>query len=303
MAKFLDTVLFSEWIIKLIEQTDKELVILVPFINISEKIYEKLKEANSRNVETLIVYRENQLQEKVRTKLSKLDNLNLLHHPTLHAKCYYNEKYLILGSMNLYSHSELNNREMGVLLHRDSITEAGIVIAADEDTLFKDAILEMREIINSSELEFPSRDTVENGFELEIIKTDIEKTLETCANFNKHFVNKNFKPVEISGKYYPVCSNYYNKIDVCLDSRITLYFNLPDYHLKNMVQEFSGKYNEYMYEGFKFYWNFPYTKAILYYDRKHILWSKIDQEEFEYNSIKKVLAQFISDIKPMMVIK
>lgn len=38
MAKFLNTTLLNEWIPKLINETQKELVIIVPYIKTSERI-------------------------------------------------------------------------------------------------------------------------------------------------------------------------------------------------------------------------------------------------------------------------
>ena len=35
---------------------------------------------------------------------------------TLHAKCYFNENEALLTSMNLYDYSQVNNREMGILV-------------------------------------------------------------------------------------------------------------------------------------------------------------------------------------------
>jgi phosphatidylserine/phosphatidylglycerophosphate/cardiolipin synthase-like enzyme len=112
MAKFLNTKGLSEWIPKIIEETERELVIITPYMQLSDKIYENLVEANARGVETIIIYRENKLSENDRAKLLAIDNLNLFHHPNLHAKCYYNEKYLLIASMNLYAYSEKNNREI-----------------------------------------------------------------------------------------------------------------------------------------------------------------------------------------------
>ena len=120
MAIFLNTTKLNEWIPKLITETKKELVIIVPCIKTSDKMYQHLKEANDRGVETTLVYRENKLTGTEKAKFEALNNLNLMHYPNVHCKCYYNEAYLIISSMNLYEYSELNNREMGVLLHRES---------------------------------------------------------------------------------------------------------------------------------------------------------------------------------------
>ena len=57
MAKFLNTDLLNEWITRLIEETERELIIVVPYIHTSSRIYNHLYEANKRGVETTLVYR------------------------------------------------------------------------------------------------------------------------------------------------------------------------------------------------------------------------------------------------------
>lgn len=302
MAKFLNTPLLSEWIGKLIDETEKELIILAPYINISDDIFYKLLNANSRGVETVIIYRENKLNDKVRERLSSLDNLNLLHHPNLHAKCYYNEKYLIIGSMNLYEYSEKNNREMGILLHKYPIEEGSRWGSSDDEQIFKDAIDEIREVIRGAEMEKPARDTIENGFELDIIKTDFEKTLEICKHYNKFFINKFFEPMDLQGTFYVYCKNYYDRIDVSIDHRITIYFNFPDYVLDSIQSNFSNIASEYMYPAFKFYWNRGASKAHIYKDSRHHIWKKGSEEE-KFDAKKQVLSNFFNDIKPLLIIK
>ncbi len=140
MAKFLNTDLLNEWILRLIEETERELIIIVPYIKTSGRVYKQLFEANKRGVETTIVYRENKLTPEEKRKFEALDNLNLMHHPNVHAKCYYNEKYMIIGSVNLYEYSEKNNREMGVLISK-----------LNDGDLYKKAYNEALSIKNNSE--------------------------------------------------------------------------------------------------------------------------------------------------------
>jgi phosphatidylserine/phosphatidylglycerophosphate/cardiolipin synthase-like enzyme len=305
MAKFLNTRLLSNWIERLIDETEKELIILVPYINISDKIYKKLEAANARGVETVLIYREDKLTEKEKAKLFSLDNLNLLHHPNLHAKCYYNEKYLIIGSMNLYEYSEKNNREMGVLLHKEELTENGKYINydTDKDDVFKDAVNEIREVIKSSELERQSRDTIENGFELEIIKTDVEKKLEYCKLLNKHFNNKIFEPHKIGDEYYAYCKNYFDNIDVSIDYRVTIYMNFEDYHLKSIFSEFSKIYDEFMCDGFKIYWNSHKSYVYLYSDSRNKSWKNAKTPKEQFDLYKSAISLFINYVKPHTIVK
>ena len=72
MAKFLNTTLLNQWIPKLIDETERELIIIVPYIKMSEQIFNHLKKANQRGVETTIIYREDKLSVIEKKKLMEL---------------------------------------------------------------------------------------------------------------------------------------------------------------------------------------------------------------------------------------
>jgi hypothetical protein len=258
-------------------------------------MYNCLYEANKRGVETTLVYRENKLTDSEKAKFQSLDNLNLMHHPNVHTKCYFNEKYLIITSMNLYEYSEINNREMGVLFHRNDL-EKNFGSAADTEQVFKDAINEIRAIINSSHFEKKSRETIDLGFEMDIIKTDKEKVLEHCVKLNKVFLNKKFEPVETNNSCYPVCKDYFDKIDVTLNHRVEFTLNLPEPRLNEIYQKFIKQYNEFMIENFKLYWNHYKSTIYLYPNSKSNVWNN-DSETETRQHLKKGIDETIVILK------
>lgn len=300
MAKFLNTDLLNEWILRLIEETERELIIIVPYIKTSGRVYKQLFEANKRGVETTIVYRENKLTPEEKRKFEALDNLNLMHHPNVHAKCYYNEKYMIIGSMNLYEYSEKNNREMGVLLHRVEIEENNCLGSnADDDTIFEDAIKEMQTIIKSSTFEKQSRETSTDGFEIDIIKTQKELIEEDCKIINKVFLHKKFAPKEVRGEWQCVCENYYDHIDVLLEYRAALSFNYPDDRVDNIFKRVIPNYHEFRFEGYKFYWNGPKASIYLYPDKKYSMWKNLSEGKFT-ELMKNGIDQVITFLRPFI---
>lgn len=300
MAKFLNTDLLNEWILRLIEETERELIIIVPYIKTSGRVYKQLFEANKRGVETTIVYRENKLTHEEKRKFEALDNLNLMHHPNVHAKCYYNEKYMIIGSMNLYEYSEKNNREMGVLLHRVEIEENNCLGSnADDDTIFEDAIKEMQTIIKSSTFEKQSRETSTEGFEIDIIKTQKELIEEDCKIINKVFLHKKFAPKEVRGEWQCVCENYYDHIDVLLEYRAALSFNYPDDRVDNIFKRVIPNYHEFRFEGYKFYWNGPKASIYLYPDKKYSMWKNLSEGKFT-ELMKNGIDQVITFLRPFI---
>ena len=257
MAKFLNKDTLNEWIPRLIKETERELVIIVPYIKTSENVYSHLFEANKRGVETTIVYRENKLSPQEKVKLESLDNLNLMYHPNVYAKCYLNEKYMILTSMNMNEYSEKNNREMGMLL-----SKADDELFNDDSLIFEEAVLEIREIINGSNIEKKSRETVELGFEMDIIKTEKEKIEEDCKKLNKAFIHKRFEPHEINEEYYCVCKNYFDKIDLAIDHHVFLILQMEESKINQIYTNCRPFIKEYHFKGFKFYWNNPNQREI-----------------------------------------
>lgn len=305
MAKFLNTQGLSEWIPRIIDETEKELIIITPYMQLSDKIYNALLEANKRGVETIIVYR-NKLSDIDRSKLLAIDNLNLMHQSNLHAKCFYNEKYLLIASMNLYEFSEKNNREMGVLLHKVSIDDENSNgwNTIDDDQIFKDGLFEIRNIIKSSELEKASRETIEDGFEMDILKTDKEKKEEYCKILNKYFVHKKFEAANDNGLYEARCNNYFDNIDVVIDYRTTIHFKHAENHLELLHKQFESSYDEFMFDGFKFYWNYyGKNKAHLYKDSRHPFWKNEISEAQTYNKLKEGINKFVQLLKPLTIQK
>jgi len=280
MAQFLNSSELREWIPRLINETDRELVIIVPFIKTSKLLYQSLENANKRGVETTIVYRENTLPLEERKKLTALDNLNLLHHPNVHAKCYLNEKYFIVTSMNLYEYSEKNNREMGVLLFDRAAENTGGTYNGKDIEAIEKGRTEINAVINSATMEKKSLETISDGFEMEIIKTKLDKAYELCQQLNKIFDNKRFKVDNLHNTAICKCEDYYDKIDVYFDNhRIELTLKHGQDTVQKIYERFKPSNNEFRFKYFKFYWNHPRQSIYLYSNSKFEIWKNQSQEE------------------------
>ncbi|MGE4288932.1 MAG: phospholipase D family protein [Salinivirgaceae bacterium] len=117
MAKFLTTTRTSSELESLIIEAKEELIIISPYIKISENFYYRLKDASLRGVEINIIYGKDNLAENEYEKILNIENLSLYYLHNLHAKCYLNENKAIVSSMNIYDYSMINNREMGILIN------------------------------------------------------------------------------------------------------------------------------------------------------------------------------------------
>lgn len=121
MAEFLTTKGMASAIENLIIEAKEKLIIVSPYLQVSETFQRRLKDASTRGITVQILYGKDKLKSVEKTKLKEISNLELYYVPKLHAKCYINEQHLIIGSMNFYEFSEANNIEMGMLF--DAITD------------------------------------------------------------------------------------------------------------------------------------------------------------------------------------
>lgn len=144
MAEFLTTQGTSYHLENIIVNASKWLVLVCPYLNITQNFLQRLQDADRRKVKIYIIYGKKELNIEEENKLRKLENLSLLYCKNLHAKCYLNENTMIITSMNLLEFSEKTNREMGVL-----------IVSSNEDDkkIYEDALREVKSIFNVSKEE------------------------------------------------------------------------------------------------------------------------------------------------------
>jgi hypothetical protein len=115
MAEFLTTKGICARIEEIIIDAKKQITIVSPYLKLSEIFTDRLIETANRNIPINIVYGKTELDIRQSTTLQKMRTLRIYYYQNLHAKCYFNESKMVIGSMNLYEYSE-RNREMGVSL-------------------------------------------------------------------------------------------------------------------------------------------------------------------------------------------
>jgi len=144
MAEFLTTQGTSHNLENIIINASKWLVLICPYLNITENFLSRLQDADKRKVKICIVFGKSELKPAEKAKLQKFENLSLRYYKNLHAKCYLNEDSMIITSMNLLEFSEKTNREMGVLIRKDD---------ANDKKIYGDAVREVKSIIDLSKAE------------------------------------------------------------------------------------------------------------------------------------------------------
>ena len=142
MAKFLTTTGISYYIEKVISEASKSITLVIPYLKLTNQLIERLNDAEKQNLKLTVIYGKDSLSELQKEILFKFNNAEIFFCKNLHSKCYFNEQIMVISSMNLYEFSERNNREMGILITRDSDRE-----------IYEDTLKEISSIKNSSKLE------------------------------------------------------------------------------------------------------------------------------------------------------
>ena len=163
MAKFLNTSKAYAGIEDIIDKARDRLVLISPYIKIPPLLLERLKYVDRKGVKIVLVCRKKNLKSDVKSDLKQLKHLELVFDEDLHAKCFYNEESMVIGSLNLYDYSQQNNREMGILLSlkddcnlfNDARNEAEFMVSnAQKDslirTVFSGAVKEAKSLVNSA---------------------------------------------------------------------------------------------------------------------------------------------------------
>jgi hypothetical protein len=138
VATFLTTHGTAFHIEQIIARARTKLVLMSPYLQLSQTLFERLKDADRNRVRIILVYGKSSLSRDQERALAELKNLSLYFLENLHAKCYFNEVQMVITSMNMYEFSEKNNREMGVLVesseavYQEAVTEARSIVAAAE---------------------------------------------------------------------------------------------------------------------------------------------------------------------------
>lgn len=141
-VKFLTTLEASAKVEKIIREVKNELIVITPFLKLSNLFLERFRDAENRGVRIKLVYGKRELDSEEQSNLEQLNNLELYYCESLHAKCYFNEDQMVITSLNLYDYSIKNNREMGVYIRK-----------IEDEKLFNDAQTEANSIIQSAILE------------------------------------------------------------------------------------------------------------------------------------------------------
>ncbi len=185
MAKFITGNKLNLELEMLLEKAKASIILISPFIKLHPRYESALRtKLNDPHIEVTIVFGKN--EEDISRSMAETDfnffkqfpNIQIKFEKRLHAKYFANESYAILSSMNLYSFSQDNNIEAGILIK-----------GADE--VDKEAWKYFRRVIDQSELLFernPEFETTMLG-----LKKKYSSSVTTVDKLTEFFSGKSGK--------------------------------------------------------------------------------------------------------------
>ncbi len=140
MAKFLNTSAANYYLEEIIRLAHDRLVLITPVLKLNDRVKELLEDKNQRKVEVHLAYEKNELLPEEIAWLRALSFVRTSFCRNLHAKCYLNEQFCIVSSLNLHELSSAKSNEIGVLISKN-----------DDEELFQSLSDEADRIIRISE--------------------------------------------------------------------------------------------------------------------------------------------------------
>ncbi len=168
---------------EIIKGAEDSIRIISPYLKINTQILEKITAKAKEGVEVKIVYGKTDLSDPELEKIRDIPNVKIYFNKNLHAKVFNNEKTIIIGSMNLYEFSQINNLELGVVIQREGNEE-----------IFEDALKEVDVIENISILEYSNSGENSTYFDF----SDINN-IDMYLPFVNRFDEVNFRIVKGRG--------------------------------------------------------------------------------------------------------
>jgi hypothetical protein len=133
MVQYLNTQAAYSEIENIVNRAEHKLVIMSPYIQINRTLLQKIFHASEhRGIDVSLVCRKNDIKPEEMDALEKIVRLEVFDLPNLHANCIYNEKALVMTSLNLFDYSQINNRDMGALITYDK--DPGPFLSAVNET-------------------------------------------------------------------------------------------------------------------------------------------------------------------------
>ncbi|MEY2508681.1 MAG: hypothetical protein QOH01_3010 [Verrucomicrobiota bacterium] len=132
MAEFLDTTAISYQLERLLKTAKRRIVLISPYVKLRPRVRELIEDAARLGVQIQIVYGKKEQCDEVE-RLKAINRVIVTFCKNVHAKCYLNEDFGMVTSLNLYDFSQANNQEMGILFAK--VTEPDLYQSVSQEAL------------------------------------------------------------------------------------------------------------------------------------------------------------------------
>jgi hypothetical protein len=205
MVEFLETTGVTAALRKLILDTKLYLYLISPYVQLSDRSKELLKEVDSvPGIKiTFFCRKDGKISmDDLNFLQMKLQNVQVYEIKNLHAKCYLNENTAIITSMNLYQFSQENNREMGIKVEKSD----GVVY----DAIYKEIMsldkskekIQFRAVSEKEEVQIKKSIQKENIQQ----KKQVSRDLGFCIRCGAEIALNPDNP--LCSKCYPIWAKY-----------------------------------------------------------------------------------------------
>ena len=148
MARYLTNKETQAALERIIINSEKKLILVSPYIKLTNSMFARIGSAADKGVLVKVMYRVDKVDNKELNRLKELKNIELKCTADLHAKCYFNEKEMIITSLNLLETSE-KNWEMGIYVSRINDKEMYEAALFDVLTIFADSKSEKTKMLSA----------------------------------------------------------------------------------------------------------------------------------------------------------
>ncbi len=137
MAKFLNTSAANYYLEEIIRLAHDRLILITPVLKLNDRVKELLEDKQERKIEVHLAYEQNELLPEEVNWLRSLSHVRTSFCRNLHAKCYLNEQFCIVSSLNLHELSHAKSNEIGVLISRDDDEELFQTLSDEADRIIR----------------------------------------------------------------------------------------------------------------------------------------------------------------------
>jgi len=201
MAKFLTGNELNSELEKIFERADEQIILISPYIKLHDRFASTLRtKKDNHKLQITIVFGKNEEDMSRSMKqddfnfFKEFPNIQIRYEKRLHAKYYSSESAAILTSMNLYSFSQDNNIEAGVMTKATllgNLTNNFVTNVTGEDSFDNTASNYFKRIIEQSELLFlktPQYESAMFGLQKKFkeSKIEVDKLSDFFADKSKY---------------------------------------------------------------------------------------------------------------------